>query len=431
MTFLSIPDLPPANQPRKHGDLGGLRPALEKLVEELQGAGYDLTSVLAIPPDITRLHSGSGEVLGILADLLGESLREVIPAVGTHLPMTEPEIRRMYPDVSPELFQPHNFRTDVVTLGSIESAFIQKQSEGKLSFEYPVQVSRRIASGEHGTILSIGQVVPHEVVGMANHAKNIFVGTGGAEAINLSHYLGAVYGMERIMGVADTPVRRVLNRAAREFTGEIPIVYVLTVVGPGYDGHPEIKGLYAGDDEDCFYRAAELSRHYNVTRLKKAPPTVVVSLDPETYRSTWLGNKAIYRTRKAIATGGDLFIYAPGVHQFGEDPEIDRLIRKYGYCGTDNVLETVAREPDLAGNLSAAAHLIHGSSEGRFSVTYGAGHLQRREVENAGYHYMDPDTMAERFRTADLKDGWNTVDGEDVYYISQPGLGLWEADIAE
>jgi nickel-dependent lactate racemase len=425
-------------------------PALLKdLLENLADSGYALDRVLAVPPDITRLHSGSGEVLSTLADILGDRLSEVIPAVGTHAPMTEREIRRMYPGVPMSRFRNHNYRTDVDTLGSIDAAFIEEQSEGKLSFEWPAQISRRITSRDHGLVLSIGQVVPHEVAGMANHAKNIFIGTGGAEAISRSHYLGAVYGMERIMGVADNPVRRVLNRAAREFTGDLPIVYILTVVGTGSSANPPddassppdppadavaspgetpcIVGLFAGDDEECFYQAAELSRKHNVIPLERAPATVVVSLDPESYRSTWLGNKAIYRTRKAIADGGELFVYAPGVREFGEDPEIDRLIRSHGYCNTENVLAAVDGGGDLAGNLGAAAHLIHGSTEGRFSVTYAPGHLDRTEIEGVGYRYADPKELAARFRFSGLRDGWNDVGGREIYFISQPGLGLWEA----
>lgn len=421
MTYVSISDLA--------GEPAGLRGTLENLVHTLSSAGYNLDRVMAVPPDITRFHSGSGEILGILAQLLEDRLTDVVPAVGTHHPMTNAEIRRMYPDVPEDRFRPHNYRTDVVTLGTIEAAFIEQQSEDKLSFEWPAQISRRIAAREHGVVFSIGQVVPHEVVGMANHAKNIFIGTGGAEAIGRSHYLGAVYGMERIMGVADTPVRRVLDRAARDFTGEIPIVYILTVVKADAGGHPEIAGLFAGDDEECFYQAATLARRHNVVRIAKRPRTMLVALDPGSYRSTWLGNKAIYRTRKAIADAGELFVYAPGVRQFGEDETIDRLIRKYGYHGTERVLAAVDTNRDLAANLGAAAHLIHGSSEGRFSVTYAAGALARDEIEGVGYRYANPEQLASRFEIENLTDGWNTVGGEEIYYISQPGLGLWEAEL--
>ncbi len=401
--------------------------AVAGVLSSLRDEGYDLSKVLAVPPDITRFHSGSGEVLGAVASQLGEALTDVIPAVGTHSPMTEAEIGRMYPGVPRELFRDHNFRTDVETLGRIGADYIRELSEGKLDFDYPVQISKRIAANEHGLVLSIGQVVPHEVVGMANHAKNLFVGTGGAEAIDRSHYLGAVYGMERIMGVAETPVRTLLNRAAHDYLGDRPVVYILTVVATGPDGHPGIVGLFAGDDEECFYEASALARQYNVFQLERAPETVVVSLDPDSYRSTWLGNKAIYRTRKAIADGGRLLIHAPGVSHFGEDEAIDRLIRTWGYRGTQYVLDGVARDEALAEGLSAAAHLIHGSSEGRFRICYAPGGLSRGEVEGVGYEYIDLKDLENEVRFDTLVDGWNSVNGEDIYYISQPGLGLWEA----
>lgn len=405
--------------------------ACRSILSELEGAGYDLSRTMAVPPDITRLHSGSGELLKGFAAELGDRLTDVLPAVGTHEAMSEAEIARMYPGVSPDLFRPHDFRNDIVTLGEIESDFIRTQSEGKLDFPYPAQVNHRIAAGEHGCILSIGQVVPHEVVGMANHSKNIFVGTGGVEAIDRSHYLSAVYGMERIMGVADTPVRRVLDRAAAEFLRDIPVVYVLTVVSAGAQGHPKIVGLFAGDDDECFYEAAELARKHNVIQLDRAPETVVVYLDPDAYRSTWLGNKAIYRTRKAIADGGELVVVAPGVHHFGEDADIDVLIRRHGYRGTAATLEAVERDPDMAAGLSAAAHLIHGSSEGRFSVTYATDKLTREEVEGVGYRYADLNETLHRFHVNELEDGWNHVDAREVYFVSQPGLGLWESPVSK
>lgn len=405
-------------------DLRALSP---RILAAITDAGYNLDRTMAVPPDITRLHSGSGEVLSALATDLGERLVDVLPAVGTHTPMTHDEIGRMYNGVDSSLFRSHNFRTDVVTLGEIDAEYIREQSEGKLDFPFPVQVSKRIAAREHGCVLSIGQIVPHEVAGMAGHAKNIFVGTGGAEAIHRSHYLGAVYGMERMMGVADTPVRRVLNRAAGEYLTDIPVVYVLTVIAVGDDRHARIVGLYVGDDEACFYEAAELAREHNVVRLERAPETVVVYLDPDTYRSTWLGNKAVYRTRKAIADGGRLIVIAPGVHRFGEDGQIDALIRKYGYCGTPSTLKAVENDPEMGGQLSAAAHLIHGSSEGRFRIAYAVKHLTREEVEGVGYEYIDLDRALADYSVDSLRDGWNTVNGHEIYYVSQPGLGLWES----
>ena len=331
---------------------------------------------------------------------------------------------RMFGDVPHALFRKHDWRNDLVTLGRVPGDFVKEVSGGKVDFDWPAQVNRLLVDGGFDLILSIGQVVPHEVVGMANHNKNIFVGTGGAEGINKSHFLGAVYGMERMMGRADTPVRRVLNYASDHFAKDMPIVYVLTVVEAAKDGQA-VRGLFVGDDVECFERAAELSLKVNFQMLDKPLNKVVVYLEPEEFKSTWLGNKSIYRTRMAMADGGELIVLAPGLKEFGEDPEIDRLIRKYGYVGTPKVLALAEQNEDLQNNLSAAAHLIHGSSEGRFSVTYCPGHVSRDKIESVNFAYADLEEMITRYNPKKLKDGFNTVGGEDIFYISNPGMGLW------
>jgi hypothetical protein len=260
---------------------------------------------------------------------------------------------------------------------------------------------------------------------MANYNKNILVGTGGPDSINRSHFLGAVYGMERIMGRADNPVRRVLNYAARQFIQHLPIVYVLTVVGTNENGQLAVRGLYIGDDEECFQKASELSLKVNFFMLDTEIRKAVVYLDPEELRSTWLGNKAIYRTRMALADGAELIVLAPGVKDFGEDATIDRLIRKHGYFGTPATLRAVERDPELADNLGAAAHLIHGSSEGRFNITYCPGGLSRKEICDAGFGYADLESMAKKYDPQKLKYGYNQVDGEKIFFVPNPGLGLW------
>ena len=199
------------------------------------------------------------------------------------------------------------------------AAFVQEVSEGKIDYSIPIQVDRLIADGSHDLILSIGQIVPHEVIGMAGYNKNIFVGTGGSEGINKTHFLGAVYGMERMMGRADTPVRKVLNYGSEHFARHLPIVYVLTVVGKDGNGKLVIRGLFIGDDVECFHQAAALSLKVNFQLLDAPIRKAVVYLDPSEFKSTWLGNKSIYRTRMALADGGELLVLAPGLAQFGED----------------------------------------------------------------------------------------------------------------
>jgi nickel-dependent lactate racemase len=339
--------------------------------------------------------------------------------------MQPAQLQHMYGDMPPELFRVHNWRTDIETLGEVPSEFIHEQSEGKLNYAWPAQVNRLLSQGGFDLILSIGQVVPHEVIGMANYNKNVLIGTGGRESINRSHYLGAVYGMERIMGRAHNPVRSVLNYASDHFLRHLPIVYVLTVVGRRTDGGLAVRGLFIGDDIECFELAAALSLKVNFEMLDEPIRKAVVYLDPEEFHSTWLGNKAIYRTRMALADGADLIILAPGVKEFGEDRTIDTLIRKYGYRGTPATLEAVEKHPDIAADLSAAAHLIHGSSEGRFNITWCPGHLTKGEIEGVGYRYGDLSSMLARYDPSKLTDGYNTVDGEEIFFISNPGLGLW------
>lgn len=381
--------------------------------------------VLAIPPDFTRFHSFAGPLTRMAWEYYGDRLTDVLPALGTHTPMTPAQISRMFCDMPASLFRVHDWRSGLVTLGEVPAEFVREVSEGLLDFTWPAQVDRLLVEGGFDLILSIGQVVPHEVIGMANHSKNIFVGTGGVEGINKSHYLGAVYGMERIMGRADNPVRAVLDYACRHFASQLPIVYVQTVVARTAEGRLAVRGLYIGDDRECFDRAAELSLKVNFELLERPIKKAVVWLDPDEFKSTWLGNKAVYRTRMAIADGGELVVLAPGVREFGEDAEIDQLIRRYGYRGTPATLEAVRRNPDLAANLSAAAHLIHGSSEGRFTITYSPGHLTREEVEGVGFRYAPLEEMLRRYDPARLADGFNTVDGEEIFFISNPALGLW------
>lgn len=398
---------------------------LRSLLDDSLAKLGNRTRVLAVPPDITRLHSHAGELTRFAWQHYGDKMQAVLPALGTHVPMTPAQIRHMYGDMPQELFRAHDWRNDIETVGEVPAEFIHQQSEGKLNYAWPAQVNRLLTQGGFDLILSIGQVVPHEVIGMANYNKNILVGTGGREGINRSHYLGAVYGMERIMGRADNPVRNVLNYASDHFLRHLPIVYVLTVVGRRAEGGLAMRGLFIGDDVECFHHAAELSLKVNFEIVDEPIRKAVVYLDPQEFHSTWLGNKAVYRTRMALADDAELVILAPGVNEFGEDKTIDKLIRKYGYRGTPATLAAVEEHADIAGDLSAAAHLIHGSSEGRFRIVWCPGGLSKKEVEGVDFEYGELNTMLKRYDPQKLGMGYNRVDNEDVFFISNPGLGLW------
>ena len=382
--------------------------------------------VLAIPPDFTRFHSQAGMLTCFAFEYYGDRLTDVLPALGTHSPMTAEQLDEMFPGIPHARFREHDWREGVVTLGEVPAEYVREVSGGAVDYAWPAQVDHLLTDGGHDLMLSIGQVVPHEVVGMANHSKNIFVGTGGPEGINKSHFLGAAYGMERMMGRADTPVRRVLDYACEHFATALPILYVQTVIGRDEAGVLQLRGLYIGDGRECFERAAALSLKVNFEMVEQPLKKVVVYLDPSEFKSTWLGNKSIYRTRMAIADEGELIVLAPGVREFGEDPEIDRLIRKYGYVGTPAVMAAMAANPELAQNQSAAAHLIHGSSEGRFAITYCPGHLSEEEIRGVNFEYAPLDEMRQRYNPATLKDGVNVMDdGEEIFYISNPAIGLW------
>ena len=382
--------------------------------------------VLAVPPDFTRYHSQAGLLTELVWDYYGRRLTDVLPAIGTHYPMTGEEIATMFGNVPKHLFRIHDWRRGLTTLGDVPAELVREVSEGKVDYSIPIQVDKLLAGGGHDLILSLGQVVPHEVIGMAGFNKNVFVGTGGDEGINKTHFLGAVYGMERMMGRANTPVRTVLNYGSDHFARHLPIVYVLTVVARNDPGDLAVRGLYIGDDLECFHRASALSLAVNVQLMESPLRKVIVYLDPSEFKSTWLGNKSIYRTRMALADGGDLIVIAPGLARFGEDARIDPLIRKYGYRGTDRVLDYVRTREDLQRNLGTAAHLIHGSSEGRFTVTYCPGHLTRQEIEGVGFCFAEPDEIAKRYDPGKMTEGFNTMaDGEQIFFISNPALGLW------
>lgn len=400
----------------------GLFRALDKLGEKKK--------VLVIPPDYTRLSSKAGELTNFAWQYYGEKLTDILPALGTHTPMTEEQISHMFGNTPRNLFREHDWRNDVVTLGTVPAEFVNEVSEGAVSYPWPAQVNKLLIEGEFDLILSIGQVVPHEVVGMANYNKNILVGTGGSEGINKSHFIGAAYGMEKMMGHADTPVRKVFNYASEKFISHLPIVYVQTVVGLNEKGQLQTYGLFIGDDYSVFDKAAGLSLKVNFEIVDKPLKKVIVWLDPKEFKSTWLGNKSVYRTRMALADGGELIVIAPGLVEFGEDKQIDKLIRKYGYFGTPHTLKLVEENEDLQNNLGAAAHLIHGSSEGRFSITYcpgkGRDNLSREEIISVGFNWADIDKITAKYNPEKLKNGFNKMpDGEEIFYVSNPAIGLW------
>jgi nickel-dependent lactate racemase len=401
----------------------GLEEIRAGLLQSIQGR--DLKKVLLVPPDFTRANSGAGIITAALCEMLEGARVDILPALGTHAPMTrKQQVAFFGKNIPEERFLVHDWRKKVRQIGVIPGVYVGEVSGGLMDEAMDVEISNYLLDPSYDLILSIGQVVPHEVAGMANYTKNIVVGCGGSRFINRSHMLGAFYGMERVMGRDKTPVRRVFDYAQEHFLTRLPIEYVLTVTATENE-KTRILGMYIGRERACFEHAVALSQKHNLNYLPRPMKTCVVWLDGREFHSTWLGNKAVYRTRMGMADGGRLVVLAPGVRMFGEDAENDRIIRKYGYAGRERILELAQTEPDLQNNLGAAAHLIHGSSDGRFRVTYATEHLTRGEIEGVGFGYMPFDEAVAKYNPDALKPGWNTVDGEEIYFIENPALGLW------
>ena len=399
----------------------------ELLIQELLDCYHQPEKILVLPPDITRLPSNAGKLTQILyqnwyqRSKSSERRFDILPAIGTHSPMTPGQIEKMFGAMEEATFYDHDWRNGLQKMGQVPAKVVHEFSKGKLQYDILVEINQRIVQGDYDLVLSIGQVVPHEVVGMANGFKNVLVGTGGSEMINKSHFMGAVNGIEQMLGRTDTSVRNMFNYAHQNYLKQIGIVYLMTVMGPNSSGETVMRGLYAGNDQEAFEEAANLSRQINFNLLDKPLERAVVYLDPIEFKSTWLGNKAIYRTRMAMADKGELIIIAPGLKEFGEDIEIDRLIRKYGYFGTETTLDQVKRNEELQNNLSAAAHLIHGTSESRFTITYATQHLSRSEIESVGYQWADLTKSIAKYDRRNLTDGYQS----NFFYIGNPAQGLW------
>ena len=396
------------------------------LLESLEGR--DVKNALILPPDFTRFHSNAGYITNVYYHALTERGADVdiLPALGTHVPVTPEQSAAMYGDIPYEKLIPHNWRTDVVRLGEVPAEFLEEVTEGIWHDPVSVEVNRLIMDEKYDLIISPGQVVPHEVIGMANHAKNIFVGTGGSDMINKSHMVGAVYGMERMMGKDHTPVRKVFDYGMEHFLNKRPILFALTVTtAPG--GRIRTHGLFIGEGRKCLEEAVKLAQEKNIDFVETGIKKCVVYLDPSEFHSTWLGNKAVYRTRMAMADGGELIVLAPGIVRFGEDDLVDELIRKYGYRGRIRILEEFNKpeNQDLRDNMGAAAHLIHGSSDGRFSITYAVEKITQEEIAGVGFNPASYQELVKKYDPEKLNYGYNTVDGEEIYFIPNPALGLW------
>lgn len=349
----------------------------------------------------------------------------IMPTLGQHLPHTPEQNSWMFGSIPEDKILKHNWIKDAKKLGNIPAEYVEKITQGKANWEIPVSVNKLLFDEEWDIIINIGHVVPHEVLGFANHNKNYFIGLGGKEMICASHMAAACYGIENNLGNLVTPLRHCFNKAEKEFLDKLPDMYVQLVMSYNENNKLVHSGYYCGDDIDTYLLAAEQSKSENISIV---PPLkkVIAVMQGDEFFSTWVANKAIYRTRKAMANGGELIILAPGLKRFGEQESVDKIIRKYGYKGTEKVMKHWKQEPELQDLTHATAHLIHGSSEGRFKITYAPGHMTKEEIESVNFSYMDYEEALEYYKPKTLKNGFNTLKSdEEIYFIDTPSAGLW------
>ncbi|HTQ40973.1 MAG TPA: lactate racemase domain-containing protein [Pirellulales bacterium] len=383
--------------------------------------------VLLLPPDITRMHSGAGRLTEILYGLLKDEAEiHVIPTLGQHVPHTPEENRQMFGAIPNELIHAHDWRNGCTTVGQISGRFVDEATQGAADWPFPIVLNRMLMEDSWDWIVNIGHVVPHEVLGFANHNKNYFIGLGGKDLICAAHMAAACCGIENNLGNLVTPVRACFNRAEDDFLGKLPDFYVQVVLARNQNDKLVHSGIHVGDDLDTYLGAARQSREQNITMFDEPVQKIVCVMQGDEFFSTWVANKAIYRTRMALADNGELVIIAPGLKRFGEQPEVDAFIRKYGYVGTPRVMELYRQNIDMQDLAHATAHLIHGSSEGRFTITYAPGHLTQKEIEGVNFRYADIAATIARYRPDHCLQGWNnTTDGERFYFIPTPSAGLW------
>ncbi|MBN2473942.1 MAG: DUF2088 domain-containing protein [Pirellulales bacterium] len=385
--------------------------------------------VLLLPPDITRAHSGAGRLTEMLYRIFAEedgAEVHVIPTLGQHVPHTPEENARMFGSIPENRIHAHDWRGGCAALGEVPADFVKEATRGAADWAIPVVVNRMLMQESWDLVINIGHVVPHEVLGFANHNKNYFIGLAGKEMICAAHMAAACCGIENNLGTLTTPVRACFNKAEGDFLGALPDLYVQVVMARNEQDELVHTGVYVGDDPDTYLQAARQSRRQNITVLDEPIDKVVCVMQGDEFFSTWVANKAVYRTRMALADQGELVIIAPGLKRFGEQPEVDALIRKYGYVGTPRVMEAYRRDPVLKDLAHGTAHLIHGSSEGRFRITYAPGHVSREEIETVNFSYADLDQTLAKYPPERLKEGFNDLpDGERIFFIPTPSAGLW------
>ncbi|HET6327639.1 MAG TPA: lactate racemase domain-containing protein [Planctomycetaceae bacterium] len=351
--------------------------------------------VLLIVPDATRTAP-----LPLLFDALCSRLADVaqrvqiLIALGTHPPLTQEQITRLlglngqsssrYPNL--EVFN-HDWNCDeaLATLGSLSASETREISQGLLSLDVPVRINSRIRDCDVALVL--GPVFPHEVAGFSGGNKYFFPGISGPELLNFFHWLGALITNVNIIGVADTPVRRVIDRAAAMIPAERRCVAF--VVSPGGGVH----GLSYGKPETAWRAAVDLSSLVHVRRVER-PFQQVLSCAPPMYDELWVAGKCMYKLEPVVADGGELIIFAPHLKEISQTH--GKLIEGIGYHVRDYFTKQWDQFKDVPWGVLAHSTHVRGTGtfeneveRPRIQVTLATG-LPRELCERIGLGYRDP-----------------------------------------
>ena len=380
------------------------RVAMRSIINDALSPIPEGSRVVAIVPDKTRDDTTHILLPMAIDELTDKRLGsfEVLIAQGTHAPMTDSE---KYAKTGREAWatwtresEIHDHRwnnpSELIELGELGSETVSELTGGTYSEGVKVSVNRRISPANCDVVLIFGAVLPHEVAGFAGGAKYLFPGVSGRELTNVTHWIGALSGIESVIGRVDTPVRRMIEAAADMVPARI--ISFSSVVSRVNDGTMKTRALFAGDLRKTFRAAAEVSRDAHIRRTGRKYKRVVALLDRH-FDELWTGGKASYKLGGIIEDGGELIIYAPHLTQFSRTH--GKKIERFGYAPIERIKELAASEPELAEDLCVAAHLAHvayagaraddGSVGGRFRITL-ASQISRERCERANLGYTEP-----------------------------------------
>jgi nickel-dependent lactate racemase len=338
---------------------------LVTIVHEALGVVQPGERVLAIVPDKTR-DDNTHQIFPIADEFLarrGVAAFDVLVAQGTHPPMTESQKRSKIgaADFSGHLYDHRWDEPDeLITLGELSAETVRELTGGLIDHAVPVSINKLLAPGVYDTVLVFGATVPHEVAGFAGGAKYFFPGVAGPELTHTTHWLGALAGIENIIGQVDTPTRKLIEAAADLIPARI--ISLNSVVSRNENNELVTYALFTGDIRKAFRRAADLSRQVHIRYTGRKYKRAVALLDPH-YDELWVGGKASYKMGAIIEEGGELIIYAPQLAKLSETH--GALIEKYGYAPLESVRDMLGVSEELRENLCIAAHLAHVAYAGR------------------------------------------------------------------